>query len=95
MPAHDLAQSGEIRRAAGCSVEDGGDFAEVVGAQDSGCHDRERLCIDVDCVVELVDSAAKIQSLLPFLDEAVQEGLITIEAVRVLRYRHNRAEARP
>ena len=32
----------------------------------------------------------KIQGLPPFLDEVVTEGLITIEAVRILRYRHNR-----
>ena len=57
MPAHDLAQSGEIGRAAGCGVEDGGDLAEVVGAEDAGCHDRERLRVDVARVVELVDGA--------------------------------------
>jgi hypothetical protein len=27
--------------------------------------------------------------MLPFLDEAVAEGLITVEDVRVLKYRHN------
>src|SRR5204863_7866728 len=47
---------------------------------------------DLPVVVEIVDSAQKIQSLLPFLDEAVAEGLITIEEVRVLRYRHNQDE---
>jgi uncharacterized protein len=50
---------------------------------------------DLPVVIELVDSAEKIQRLLPFLDEAVSEGLITIENVRVLHYRHNRAKARP
>ncbi len=50
------------------------------------------LSTDLPVVIELVDSAEKIKSLLPFLDEAVGEGLITIEAVRVLRYRHNRPE---
>lgn len=48
------------------------------------------LSTDLPIVIELVDSAEKIQSLLPFLDEAVSEGLITIEGVRVLRYRANR-----
>src|SRR5262249_25021059 len=48
------------------------------------------LSTDLPIVVELVDSADKIQSLLPFLDQAVAEGLITIEAVRVLRYLANR-----
>jgi PII-like signaling protein len=42
-----------------------------------------------------VDSAEKVQALLPFLDETVAEGLITIEGVRILRYRHNEAKARP
>jgi uncharacterized protein len=52
------------------------------------------LSTDLPIVVEIVDTAEKIQALLPFLDEAVAEGLITIEAVRVLRYRHNAAKAR-
>jgi uncharacterized protein len=46
---------------------------------------------DLPIIVEIVDSAAKIQSLLPFLDETVAEGLITVEGVRVLRYRHRQA----
>jgi PII-like signaling protein len=50
------------------------------------------LSTDLPVVIELVDSAEKIQAMLPFLDAAVNEGLITIEAVRVLRYRHNRAK---
>ncbi|MFO0966510.1 MAG: DUF190 domain-containing protein [Gemmataceae bacterium] len=45
---------------------------------------------DLPVVIELVDSAAKIDSLLPFLDACVEEGLITLENVRVLRYRHNK-----
>ena len=47
------------------------------------------LSTDLPIVIELVDSADKIQGLLPFLDESVAEGLITIEDVRVLKYRHN------
>lgn len=45
------------------------------------------LSTDLPIVVELVDSADKIQSLLPFLDEVVDEGMITIESVRVVKYR--------
>jgi PII-like signaling protein len=48
------------------------------------------LSSDLPIIVEIVDSAERIQTLLPFLDEAVQEGLITIESVRVLRYRAER-----
>jgi hypothetical protein len=53
------------------------------------------LSSDLPVIVELVDSAEKIQTLLPFLDEAVSEGLITIESVRVLHYRHNREKVEP
>jgi PII-like signaling protein len=52
------------------------------------------LSTDLPIIVEMVDSAERIQSLLPFLDEAVAEGLITIEGVRVLRYRHNSQKVR-
>jgi PII-like signaling protein len=47
------------------------------------------LSTDLPILIEIVDTTDKIQSLLPFLDEAVAEGLITIEDVRVLKYRHN------
>jgi PII-like signaling protein len=53
------------------------------------------LSTDLPILIEIVDAAEKIQMLLPFLDEAVAEGLITLEGVRVLRYRHNEAKPRP
>jgi PII-like signaling protein len=52
------------------------------------------LSTDLPIVIEIVDNAAKIQGILPFLDEAVSEGLITVEGVRVLKYRHNPDKAR-
>jgi uncharacterized protein len=45
------------------------------------------LSTDLPIVVEFVDSVEKIESLLPFIDEAVTEGMVTIESVRVLKYR--------
>jgi PII-like signaling protein len=39
-------------------------------------------------VVEIVDSAEKIAAILPELDTMVGEGLITLENVRVIAYRH-------
>jgi PII-like signaling protein len=51
------------------------------------------LSTDLPVVVEIVDTAAKVEALLPFLDQVVAEGMITIEAVKVLRYRHNQAKA--
>jgi PII-like signaling protein len=52
------------------------------------------LSTDLPILVEIVDSAENLQGLLPFLDEAVAEGLITIEGVRVLKYRPNREKRR-
>lgn len=47
-----------------------------------------RLSEDLPIVIELVDSEENLNKLLPFLDETVQEGLITLEKVRVIKYRH-------
>ncbi len=46
-----------------------------------------RLSEDLPIVVEIVDSAEKITALLPSIEEMVQEGLVTLESVRVLQYR--------
>jgi PII-like signaling protein len=53
------------------------------------------LSTDLPIVIELVDSPERIQRLLPFLDEVVAEGLITIEDVKVLKYRHREGEPKP
>lgn len=45
-----------------------------------------RLSEDLPIVIEVVDSAERVEALLPILDEMVQEGLVTVEKVRVLRY---------
>ena len=46
-----------------------------------------RLSMDLPMVIEIVDTAGKIQNLLPHLEEMVLEGLITLEDVQVLKYR--------
>ena len=48
-----------------------------------------RLSEDLPMIVEIVDTREKINSILPFLDENVGEGLITMENVRVIKYHHN------
>jgi PII-like signaling protein len=48
------------------------------------------LSTDLPILIELVDREEKVSQLLPFLDTVVTEGLITIEAVKVLKYRHNK-----
>jgi len=47
-----------------------------------------RLSEDLPVVIELVDTEENLNKLLPFLDETVTEGLITLEKVRVIKYRH-------
>jgi len=46
-----------------------------------------RLSMDLPIVIEIVDAEQKIDLLLPHLDEMVGEGLVTLEDVRVLKYR--------
>lgn len=44
------------------------------------------LSTDLPIVIEIVDSEEKIEAFLPVVDDMVTEGLVTIEAVRVLKY---------
>lgn len=46
-----------------------------------------RLSEDLPMVIEIVDSRAKIDELLPHVEAMVQEGLITLEKVEVIQYR--------
>lgn len=48
-----------------------------------------RLSEDLPMVVEIVDSPEKIESFLPELDELIGEGLVTLERVRIMLYRHD------
>jgi hypothetical protein len=46
-----------------------------------------RLSEDLPVVIEIVDSAERIDAVLPLLDEMVSEGLVTVEKVQVIAYR--------
>lgn len=48
-----------------------------------------RLSEDLPVVIEIVDTEEKINTLFPFLDEVVKEGLITLEKVRIIKYRYS------
>ncbi len=48
-----------------------------------------RLSEDLPIVVELVDAREKLELLLPFLDEAVRDGMVTMERAEVIWYRAN------
>ncbi len=47
-----------------------------------------RLSEDLPVVIEIVDIEENLNKILPFLDEVVVEGLITLEKVKVIKYRH-------
>ena len=48
-----------------------------------------RLSEDLPVVVEIVDAEDKIEAFLLELDKMIGEGLVTLEKVRVITYRHN------
>jgi PII-like signaling protein len=47
-----------------------------------------RLSEELPMVVEIVDEADKINEFLPDLDKMIGEGLVTLEKVEVIVYRH-------
>jgi PII-like signaling protein len=51
-----------------------------------------RLSEDLPVVVEIVDEPAKIEAFLPVLDAMMAEGMVTVEPLRVLTYRHDAGE---
>jgi PII-like signaling protein len=46
-----------------------------------------RLSMDLPIVIEIVDTAQKINAFLPALDEMMGGGLVTLERTKVIRYR--------
>lgn len=47
-----------------------------------------RLSSDLPVIIEIVDEEVKINAFLPTLDRMIGGGLVTLEKVRVLHYRH-------
>jgi len=48
-----------------------------------------RLSEDLPMIIEIVDNEERIQSFLPELEKMINEGLVTLEKVQVIVYRHN------
>ncbi len=63
------------------------------GMEGFGAHSRLhtakilRLSTDLPIVIEIVDTDEKIQAFLPLIDDAIGEGLATLEKVEVRFYR--------
>jgi hypothetical protein len=47
-----------------------------------------RLSIDLPMVIEIVDSEENVNAFLPVLDGMIEGGLVTLERVKVIHYRH-------
>src|SRR5437868_10327613 len=47
-----------------------------------------RLSMDLPLVIEIVDSKEKISGFLPALEEMMSGGMVTLECVQVIEYRH-------
>lgn len=58
-------------------------------APEAKAHARSR---DLPIMLSVVDEDAKIQAYLPLLDEMVQEGLVVLSDVDVIRYTHRVAK---
>lgn len=58
---------------------------------DSRIHTAKILALseDLPIIIEIVDTDEKINTLMPFIDETVEEGLVTLEKMKIIKYRHS------
>jgi len=67
------------------------------GVEGFGARSRVRtakileLSTDLPVIVEIVDTAQKIESFLPAIDDAIADGLATVERVQIKFYRSGSA----
>lgn len=84
-----LTETARSRGLAGCTVTRG-----LLGyGAASRIHEASILAISeqLPMIVEIVDEPEKIESFLPIVESLVLEGMMTMEKVQVLLYRHNRS----
>ena len=68
----------------------------IRGLMGFGAHSRLhtakilRLSEDLPIVIEIVDRPDRIEAFLPLLDTMIDEGLVTLEPIRVIAYRHGK-----
>lgn len=51
-----------------------------------------RLSSDLPIVIEIVDTDDKIEKFIPLIDEAIKNGLATLEKVRIRLYRSGKSK---
>jgi PII-like signaling protein len=52
-----------------------------------------RLSEDLPIVIEVADTAERIEAIMPKIDEMVTEGMVTLERVEVVSYRAQQKDA--
>lgn len=68
------------------------------GLEGFGAHSRIhtthvlRLSEDLPVIVEIIDRPERIDAFLPILDGMLDEGLISLERVQIIAYRHGRED---
>ena len=83
---HEIVKEARRLNMAGATVLRG-----ILGfGADSRMHSTKLLTIseDLPVVIEIIDCKDKIDTLMPFIDEHVVEGLVTREKVHIIKYRH-------
>lgn len=86
LPLHEaLLRMFRERHFAGCTVLHG---VKGFGAS-AKVHTAEilRLSLDLPIVIEVVETEAKIQEIIPELDQMIGGGLVTLERAHVILYR--------
>lgn len=64
----------------------------IRGIMGFGAHSRIhtakvlRLSEDLPIIIELVDTEEKLNQLIDFLDKVIEEGLVTLERVKIIKY---------
>ena len=51
-----------------------------------------RLSGDLPIIVEIVDTEEKVEAFLPIIDEAVEDGMATLEKAEIRFYRHGNGD---
>jgi PII-like signaling protein len=52
-----------------------------------------RLSSDLPVIIEIVDTEEKIEAFLPLIDDAIDEGLATVEKVEIRFYRSGKTKS--
>src|SRR5215216_7021807 len=98
--SHHFRERYGVRRAASCTLDDGGHLAEVLRAEDAGSDDREHRRVDLMIVVKAVDDSPRDAQHLSradlglfFTDRPAQHTLKPVDcllvSVMTVRYGHS------